>query len=94
MISEAHSQTLQLKYGLPESLVKSLEENGEVCSLSPSEVRFHLGRLDIDSSGFLLKYPGNEATTIRLDTPHVNGDGKPQKYLRRKGEPNSLFNPE
>jgi Domain of unknown function (DUF3854)/Domain of unknown function (DUF927) len=93
MISEAHRQQLQLKYGLPESLVKSLEESGEVCSLSPSEVRDHLGRTDIDSSGFLIKYPGNGASTIRLDTPHVNGDGKPQKYLRRKGELNYLYNP-
>jgi Domain of unknown function (DUF3854) len=93
MISQAHSQQLQLKYGLPESLVKSLEESGEVCSLSPSEVRDHLGRTDIDSSGFLIKYPGNRATTIRLDTPHVNRDGKPQKYLHRKGELNYLYNP-
>jgi hypothetical protein len=93
MIFEAHRQQLQLKYGLPEALVRSLEESGEVCSLSPSEVRDHLGRTDIDSSGFLLKYPRNGASTIRLDIPHVNGDGKPQKYLRRKGEPNYLFNP-
>lgn len=93
MISEAHNQTLQLKYGLPESLVRSLEEREEVCSLSPSEVRDHLGRTDIDSSGFLLKYPGNGASTIRLDNPPTNGDGKAQKYLRRAGEPNSLFNP-
>ena len=93
MIFEAHRQQLQLKYGLPEALVNSLEERGEVCSLSPSEVRSHLGRQDIDSSGFQLKYPGNGASTIRLDNPPVNGDGKPQKYLRRKGEPNYLFNP-
>jgi hypothetical protein len=93
MISQAHRQQLQLKYGLSESLVNSLEEREEVSSFSPSEVRDHLGRTDIDSSGFLLKYPGNGAATIRLDTPHVNGDSKPQKYLRRAGEPNSLFNP-
>jgi hypothetical protein len=93
MIFEAHRQRLQLKYGLPEALVNSLEERGEVCSLSPVEVRSHLGRQDINSSGFQLKYPGNGASTIRLDNPPVNGDGKPQKYLRRKGEPNYLFNP-
>ncbi|MDD5734867.1 MAG: DUF3854 domain-containing protein [Methanothrix soehngenii] len=93
MISEAHKLQLQLKYGLPEALVRSLEKSGEVSSLSPSEVRDHLGRMDIDSSGFLLKYPGNGASTIRLDTPHVNGDRKPQKYLHRKGEPNYVFNP-
>ena len=96
MISEAHRQKLLSKYGFPVVLVKSLEEggkSGEVCSLSPSEIRDHLGRTDIDSSGFLLKYPGNGAFTIRLDTPHVNGDGKPQKYLHRKGEPNYLYNP-
>ena len=93
MIFQAHNQTLQLKYGLPEALVKSLEESGEVCSLSPSEVHDQLGRQDVDSSGFLLKYPGNGAFTIRLDTPHTNGDGKPQKYLHRKGEPNYLYNP-
>jgi len=93
MISQAHSQRLQIKYGLSESLVLSLEEREEVSSLSPSEVRDHLGRADIDSSGFRIKYPGNGATTIRLDTPHTNGDGKPQKYLHRKGEPNYLYNP-
>ena len=93
MISQAHSQQLQLKYGLPESLVKSLEESGEVCSLSPSEVRDHLGRTDIDSSGFLIKYPENEATTIRLDNPPLNEKGRPRKYLRRTGEPNSLYIP-
>jgi len=93
MISEVHRQQLQFKYGLPEALVQSLEESGEVSSLSPSEVRDHLGRGDIDSSGFRLQYPGNGASTIRLDIPPVNGDGKAQKYLRRAGEPNSLFNP-
>jgi hypothetical protein len=93
MIFEAHKLQLQLKYGLPEALVGFLEESGEVSSLSPSEVRDHLGRTDIDSSGFLLKYPGNGAFTIRLDTPHQNGNGKPQKYLHRTGEPNYVFNP-
>ena len=93
MISEAHKQQLQFKYGLPESLVISLEANEEVLSFSPSEVRSYLGREDIDSSGFMLKYPGNGASTIRLDNPPVNGDGKAQKYLRRVGESNSLFNP-
>jgi len=96
MISQAHSQQLQLKYGLPESLVQSLEEggkSGEVCSLSPSEVRDHLGRMDIDSSGFLLRYPGNGAATIRFDNPPLSKEGKPQKYLHRKGEPNYLYNP-
>lgn len=68
MISEVHRQQLQFKYGLPEALVQSLEESGEVSSLSPSEVRDHLGRGDIDSSGFRLQYPGNGASTIRLDT--------------------------
>ena len=92
MISESHRQKLLLKYGLPESLVSSLAESGEISSLSPSEVRDHLGRTDIDSPGLLFKYPGNGAATIRLDTPPVK-DGKPQKYLRRAGEPNHLFNP-
>ena len=91
MISEAHRQQLQFKYGFPEALVQSLEESGEVSSLSPSEVRDHLGRGDIDSSGFRLQYPGNGASTIRLDTP-LNGD-KPQRYVRRAGEPNSLYIP-
>ena len=93
MISQAHSQRLQLNHGLPEALVKSLEESGEVCSLSPSEVRDHLGRPDIDSSGFLIRYPGNGFSTIRLDNPPVNEKGRPQKYLRRAGEPNSLYIP-
>ena len=92
MISPAHNQLLQLKYGLPESLVISLGEQGEISSLTPQEVRLHLGRQDIDSSGFLLRYPGNGASTIRLDSPPINGDGKPQKYRRRPGEPNALFN--
>jgi hypothetical protein len=92
MLSEAHKLTLQLKYGLPDALVRSLEESGVVSSLSPSEVRNHLGRVDIDSSGFLLKYPGNGASTIRLDAPLIRM-GKPQKYLRRYGEPNCLFIP-
>jgi len=93
MISPAHSQQLQLKYGLPESLVRSLEESGEVCSLSPSEVRSHLGREDIDSSGFMIRYPGNGFSTIRLDNPPVNEKGRHQKYLRKAGEPNSLYIP-
>jgi hypothetical protein len=92
MISQAHKQQLQLKYALPEDLIASLEASGEGSSLSPQEVRLHLGR-DIDSSGFLIRYPGNGASTIRLDNPPVNGDGKAQKYLRRAGEPNSLYIP-
>jgi len=92
MLSEAHRQTLQLKYGLPQPFIASLEEAGELTSLSPSEVRAHLGRQDVDSPGILFKYPGNGAATIRLDNPPVK-DGKPQKYLRRAGEPNHLFNP-
>jgi len=93
MISQAHIQRLQFNHGLPEALVRSLEESGEVCSLLPSEVRSHLGRTDIDSSGFLIKYPGNGASTIRLDTPPLNEKKRPQKYLRRAGEPNSLYIP-
>ena len=92
MLSEAHKQKLLLKYGLPEPLVSSLAESGEISTLSPSEVRDYLGRTDLDSSGLLFKYPGNGAATIRLDTPPVK-NGKPQKYLRRAGEPNHLFNP-
>ena len=93
MISEAHRQQLQLKYGLPESLVISLEERGDISSLTPQEVRLHLGREDIDSSGFLLKYPGNGASTIRLESPPIDERGRPRKYLRRAGEPNSLYIP-
>jgi len=93
MISQAHKQQLQLKYGLSEAVIASLEQAEEIISLSPSEVREHLSRPDIDSSGFLLKYPGNGAFTVRLDTPHPNGDSKPQKYLRKAGDPNHLFNP-
>ena len=93
MISQAHKQQLQLKYGLSEVVIASLEQAEEIISLSPSEVREHLSRPDIDSSGFLLKYPGNGAFTVRLDTPHPNGDSKPQKYLRKAGDPNHLFNP-
>jgi len=93
MISLAHKEQLQLKYGLPEDLVSSLEARGEISSLSPSEVRSHSGMENIDSSGLLINYPGSGASTIRLDNPLVNGDGKPQRYLRRKGEPNSLYNP-
>lgn len=94
MISEAHRQQLLLKYGLPEDLVISLEASGEGASLSPLEVRSHLGREDIDSSGFLLRYPGNGSSTIRLDNPPVEERrGRPRKYLRRAGEPNHLFNP-
>jgi hypothetical protein len=92
VLSEAHRQKLQLTYGLPEERVRSLEDSGEICSLTPEEVRDHLGRTDIDSPGLLFKYPGNGATTIRLDNPPVK-DGKPQKYLRIAGEPNHLFNP-
>jgi len=93
MISLAHKEQLQLKYGLPEDLVSSLEARGEISSLSPSEVRSHSGMENIDSSGLLINYPGSGASTIRLDNPLVNRDGKPQRYLRRKGEPNSLYNP-
>lgn len=92
-ISQAHNQLLQHKYGLPEALISSLEASGEGVSLSPSGVRSHLGREDIDSSGFLIRYPGNGASNIRLDTPHQNGDGKAQRYVRRAGEPNSLYIP-
>jgi hypothetical protein len=92
MLSEAHNQILPLKYGLTEILIRSLGENGDLSSLSPTEVRSHLGRTDIDSSGFLIKYPGNGASTIRLDNPPTK-NGRPQKYLRRYGEPNNLFVP-
>ena len=91
MILEVHKQRLYSKYGLPESLVSSLEASGEITSLSPQDIHSHLGREDIDSSGLLIKYPGNGASTIRLDTP-LNGD-KPQRYVRRAGEPNSLYIP-
>lgn len=93
MISEAHRQQLQFKYGLPESKVMSLDEGKEISSLSPSEVRSHLGKEDIDSSGFLIRYPGNGASTIRLDSPPIDERGRPRKYLRRAGEPNSLYIP-
>lgn len=93
MISEAHKLQLSHKYGLPEAKVMSLEESGEISSLSPQEVRSHLGREDVDSSGLLLKYPGNGASTIRLDNPPIDERGRPRKYLRRAGEPNSLYIP-
>ena len=90
MISQAHKQRLQFNHGLPETLIQSLEKSGEISSLSPLEVRSYLGRTDIDSSGFQLKYPGNGFSTVRLDTPPLNEKGRLQKYLRRAGEPNSL----
>ena len=92
MFAEAHKQALQSKYGLPEQRIKILEEAGDLSSLLPQEVREYLGRNDIDSSGLLIKYPGNGAANIRLDTPIIRG-GKPNKYLRRAGEPNSIYNP-
>jgi hypothetical protein len=92
MLAEAHKQALQSKYGLPEQRIKTLEEAGELSSLLPQEVRDSLGRTDIDSTGLLIRYPGNGAATIRLDDPPIL-DGKPQKYLRRAGEPNSIYNP-
>jgi len=72
MISLAHKEQLQFNYGLPEAKVMSLEEGKEISSLSPSEVRSHLGKEDIDSSGFLIRYPGNGASTIRLDSPSID----------------------
>ena len=65
-ISEAHKQLLLIKYGLPEERVRSLEVSEEICSLSPPEIRDYLGRSDIDSTGFKIRYPGNGAATIRL----------------------------
>ena len=91
-INPAHKQQLLSKYGLPELEIERLEKSGEVRSLSPSEVRSHLGRSDIDSSGLLFRYP-NGTTTIRLDIPIITDSGKPQRYARPPGEPNSLFNP-
>ena len=90
-LSDAHRQQLLSRYAIPEQRINELEKSGEVCSLSPSQVRNHLGRTDIDSSGILFRYP-NGATTIRLDIPFIS-DSKAQKYVRRAGEPNSLFNP-
>lgn len=92
-INPAHKQQLLSKYGLPELEIERLERSGEVCSLSPSEVRVHLGRSDIDSSGLLFRYPNGTTTTIRLDIPIITDSGKPQRYARPLGEPNSLFNP-
>lgn len=93
MLSEAHRQSLQLKYGLPEPVVMALEEAGEISSLQPSEVHEFLGRQDFDSTGMLIKYPGNGAATVRLDNPPVNDKGRPQKYLRPKGAINALYIP-
>lgn len=92
-INPAHKQQLLSKYGLPELEIERLEKSGEVRSLSPSEVRSHLGRSDIDSSGLLFRYPNGTTTTIRLDIPIITDSGKPQRYARPLGEPNSLFNP-
>lgn len=91
-LSEAHKNTLSLKYGLPQEHIQAWETQELLRSLSPGEVREYLGREDIDSSGLLFRYPGIGAATIRLDSPPIK-NGKPQKYLRRAGEPNSLFNP-
>jgi hypothetical protein len=91
-LSDAHRQQLLSRYAIPEELIQELERCGEVSSLSPSEVCSHLGRRDITSSGLLIKYPINGATTVRLDVPVIT-DTKAQKYLRRAGEPNFLFNP-
>lgn len=89
---EAHKSTLSLKYGLPQELIQAWESQELLRSLLPGEVREYLGREDVDSTGLLFRYPGNGAANIRLDTPPVK-NGKPQKYLRRAGEPNFLFNP-
>ena len=92
-LSEVHKHRLLFKYGLPEERLKSLEETGVVCSLLPDEVRDQLGRTDIDSSGILFRYPGNGAFSIRLDDPPKDKNGRENKYLHPKGEPNHLFNP-
>ena len=93
MLSEAHNQILQFKYGLQETMIVSLREIGSISSLNPVEVRSYLGRADIDSAGLLIKYHGNGFSTIGLDNPPRGKKGKPQKYLRRSEEPNSLFVP-
>jgi hypothetical protein len=93
MISEAHQQTLQLKYGLPADLIQSLDEIRAIESLSPDEVRRYLDRNEIDSTGILLRYADNGASTIRLDTPAKSELGRPIRYLRRSDEPNCLFVP-
>lgn len=56
-------------------------------------MRAYLGQENIDSSGMLIRYPGNGASTIRLDAPPLNEKERPRKYLKRVGEPNSLYIP-
>jgi hypothetical protein len=77
-----------LKYGLD-------PENPHVqeiaASINAAEAQKLLHRDDV-GSGLLIKYPSNGSFTIRLDNPIFIGD-KQAKYLRRKGEPNTIFNP-
>jgi hypothetical protein len=93
-LSEVHKINLSSKYGIEPShpSVRTLIETGSLRSLSQQEVRDHLGRGDVDSTGILLVYPSNGASTIRLDNP-PSSNGRLQKYLRRSGESNALFNP-
>lgn len=88
MISELHQVHLPLKYGLDptDERVQNL-----ISSVTKDEAQQLLHRDDV-GSGILIRYPGNGAFTIRLDDPHQAGD-KQVRYLRRKGEPNALFDP-
>ena len=91
-IFPAHKQTLLSKYGLPELEIEKLEKEGIISSLTPEQLKTHLGRNNIEGSGLLFRYPSG-ATTIRLDIPLITDSGKPQRYVRPTGEPNSLFIP-
>jgi len=85
-LSANHAEKLREKYGInPDNL------DGTVSSVTPDEASKLLA-FPVDSGGILIRYPGSEAFSVRLDKPPVK-NGKQLKYLRPRGQRNALFVP-
>jgi len=93
MIREAHISRLEAHYAVPTEKARELAEQGFLASVDRDEAAALLGKKELDSGGILVRYPGADAFTIRLDTPCRGPDGKERKYLRPAGQSNRLYVP-
>ena len=93
-LSEAHQKRLLDRYGIDPAhpSIKKMVDDGLLASVDQATAESLLGQ-DVPSGGILIKYPGSENFTIRLDLSKKGEDGRERKYLRASGAKNLLYVP-
>lgn len=94
VLNDLHRDRLLSHYGidLNHPAIKQMVDGDMLASVDQAKARDLLDQ-DVPSGGILIRYPGSENFTIRLDQAKKGDDGRERKYLRPIGAKNELYTP-